>query len=367
VRLTSLTLEQFRNYPSLSMELAGSRMHLFCGENGSGKTNVLEAVSILSIAKSCRGREDDEIATWGSTHYRVRGGIMADDGKTGTLEAVSELAPRRRKAFFRNDAKASVSSIVGHLPTVIFLPQDLILFSGSPGDRRRFLDQLLCQVSPEYLADFSAYQKLLQQRNALLRRIADGEEAEDALVPWDRELARHGGALTRTRLELVETLNLSLVDELSSLGESWPDARIVYERKGTERDQSAMEAELVELLSRHRRRDLALLSTGVGPHREDWQLIADGRQLPSFASRGQERAAVLALLLLEVSYLELRRGERPVILLDDALSELDDAHQKALMGALKSYQVLLTSARMPPSLPSDLTAWTVENGTVRPR
>jgi len=240
------------------------------------------------------------------------------------------------------------------------------LFSGSPSDRRRFLDQLLSQVSPEYLADFSAYQKLLQQRNALLRRIADGQEREEALIPWDRELARHGSAVSRARMELVETLNLSFIAELQSLGEHWPDARLEYDRKGIEKDAGAMEVEFVALLEKGRKRDLVLLSTGVGPHREDWQAYAGGRPLPEFASRGQERAAVLAILLLEVSYLELRRGEKPVILLDDALSELDERHQTALLGALKEHQVLLTSAHVPPSVPSDLAVWTVRDGTVTP-
>lgn len=341
-------------------------MHLFVGENGMGKTNLLEAVSILSLTKSCRGREDDELVEWGKGHYRVRGQLLSDGGQESTAEVVCEIEPRRRKAFFRNDAKAGLSAMVGYLPTVIFLPQDMALFSGSPSDRRRFLDTLLSQVSPEYLADFSAYHKLLSQRNALLRRIADGQETEAALEPWDKELARHGCALTRARLELIETLNLSFVAELQSLGEEWPDARLMYERKGTQQEAGAMEAEFLELLARGRKRDLVLLSTGVGPHREDWQAYAAGRPLPEFASRGQERAAVLALLLLEVSYLELRRGEKPVILLDDALSELDAHHQDSLLRSLASHQVLLTSAHLPPRIPEGLKVWTVTRGAVTP-
>lgn len=364
MRIQSLQLEQFRTYDSLSLDLRGALLHVFCGENGKGKTNLLEAVSVLSLTKSCRGREDDELVAWGKSHYRVTAQTESDTGQAVKLEVVSELEPRRRKAAFRNDAKMGLSEMVGMLPAVVFLPQDLALFSGSPADRRRFADQLLSQVSPEYLADFAAYQKLLQQRNALLRRIADGEDTEASLEPWDRELARHGTAITTARLELIETLNLSFIAELNSLGEDWPDAKLVYDRKGAERDPSAMQAEFLELLARSRKRDLATLSTGVGPHREDWQAYSDGRALPQFASRGQERAAVLSLLLLEVSYLELRRGEKPVILLDDALSELDDAHQEALLGSLSSHQVLLTATRVPPGLPADLALWNVEIGRV---
>jgi DNA replication and repair protein RecF len=314
-----------------------------------GKTNVLEAISLLSITKSCRGKEEQDMVEWEKGHYRISGRIRSDSGLESTMEIVSEVTPRKRKAYFINDVRTPLGSYVGTLPTVAFMPEDLLLFSGAPAERRRFFDQLLSQVSPKYLEHLSLCQKITQQRNALLKRIAAGQDDPSALSIWDLELATKASIITLARLELVETLNLALLAEIHNLGEKWNTAEIRYERKTTARTADAIKEEMITLLRVNRERDIILQSTSVGPHREDWQVYRDGRSIPSFASRGQERVAVLALLLLQVSYLELRRAERPIILLDDAFSELDDRHQGALLDAFRGYQVLMTSTRIPPN------------------
>lgn len=363
MRVLRLTLEHFRNYASHEVDLSGSNIHLFRGPNGSGKTNLIEAISLLSITKSVRGRDEQDLPRWGSPYYRVKGIIESDAKDTGTLEVVTEVTPRKRKACFINDVKVSLSQMVGYLPTVTFLPQDLMLFSGAPVERRRFMDQLLCQIFPEYLSTLSAYQKVVQQRNALLKRISEGRGDDGSLSLWDKEVARKGSVITLARLELIETLNATFLSELRNLGESWTEARILYDRRSEARDKQSIEDELLKLLNDHHPRDIAMGSTSVGPHREDWQVHIEGRPLPTFASRGQERVAVLALLFLEVSFLELRRGEKPVVLLDDAFSELDDQHQRSLLDGLKEYQVILTATRIPPEA-REIKIWDVKEGVV---
>lgn len=347
MRIVSFALEQFRNYTAQTVVLTDDDIQLFVGRNGSGKTNLLEALSILSITRSCRGKDDTDMVQWNKGHYRIRANIRSDAGEEHRIEAVCELNPRKRKGFFLNDVRTQLPQFVGFLPSVAFLPQDLELFSGAPAERRRFLDQLLSQLNADYLVYLSHYQKILQQRNALLKRINAGADSVDSLDLWDRELAIRASHITLARLELIETLNLSFLEELQSLGETWSDVRLQYERKSSARIAPELEAELMQLLKNNRERDVIIQSTTVGPHRDDWQVFREGRPLPSFASRGQERVAVLALLLLEVSYLELRRGEKPVILLDDAFSELDDEHQLALLDGFRGYQVLMTSTRIP--------------------
>lgn len=347
MRLLSLSLEQFRNYTAQAVELNDADIQLFVGKNGSGKTNLIEAVSLLSVTRSCRGKEDTEMVQWDANYYRLRADVCNDAGEKSRVETVCEIHPRKRKAFFINDVRMTVGGIVGFIPTVTFLPEDLMLFSGAPAERRRFLDQLLSQISGEYLGNLSQYVKILQQRNALLKRIASGNEQPNALDLWDAELAQRGAAVTLARLELMETLNLSFLEEMTNLGERWEDVRLRYERKTSTRSLPELIEETKALLRDHRERDILLQSTSVGPHREDWQVFRGERPLPSFASRGQERVAVLALLLLEVSYLELRRGEKPVILLDDAFSELDDDHQRALLDGFRGYQVIMTATRVP--------------------
>jgi DNA replication and repair protein RecF len=361
VRFAELHLTNFRSYGEASLSLPDEPGCVaFLGPNGAGKTNVIEALSILSLTRSCRGNDEAEVVKWDAPFYRLKAAVTADDGTRKTVEVVSELTPRKRKALFVNDIKTSASDFVGLVPTVTFLPQDLLLFSGPPAERRRFLDQLLSQVSPEYLTALSQYQQVLQQRNALLKTLAQTNGDQDVLSVWDREAAKFGSMVTLRRLELMETLMLTFAEELSRLGETWNDVKLRYERKTTARDATELEEEAFRVLKAGRDRDILLQGTTSGPHREDWQIGVEGRDLPAFASRGQERTAVLALLFLQVSYLQLKRGEMPVLLLDDACSELDERHQEALLSGFPGAQVFLTATRLPDQ------AWPLKTFVVEP-
>lgn len=363
MRLLRLNLRQFRNYSQQEIGVTDADIQLFIGRNGSGKTNLLEAISLLSLTRSCRGRDDYEMVQWDQHFYRIIAHVISDGGESSTIEAVCEVHPRKKKAFFVNDVQTSVTGIVGLLPTITFLPEDLELFTGPPVERRRFLDQLLSQMSSGYLMHLSQYQKLLQQRNALLKRIASGIDNSSSLDLWDRECAVQAAHITLARLEVMETFNMSFAEEFAALGEKWPDVSLRYERKGTARTLEDLEVEYEVLLKQTRERDVILQSTGVGPHREDWQVWRENRPLPSFASRGQGRTAVLALLQLQVAYMELRRNEKPIILLDDAFSELDDAHQSALLNTLQGRQVFMTATRVPPGA-KNAKVFSVEAGIV---
>lgn len=358
MRITSLSLERFRSYQKKDMAFGDDLVHVLLGPNGEGKTNVLEALSLLSLTKSCLPVEEADIIAWGEDYYRLKAQVVADSGEEKSLELFSQIAPRKQKACFINDVKVPISQMVGTLPTVIFLPQDLELFTGSPGSRRRFLDQILCQVSPEYMQTLMQYQKILKQRNALLRKIADGIARRTDLAVWDEKVAETGTVVMLRRLELCEVLQCSLPEELKSLGEDWDDAQIVYERKGEMREFHAAKEELLDLLSHFQERDIVLKSTTIGPHRDDWKIVVDGRDIATFASRGQQRTAILALLFLQVSYLELQRLEKPVVLLDDVFSELDDHHQQSLLRSLEEYQVIITTTHIPEEI-SGARVWEI--------
>lgn len=363
MRLLELSLEQFRTYRSCTVDLREGLVHLLLGRNGIGKTNFLEAVSVLSLTRSCRGSEEDDLRTWEKEHYRIRGRTLSDDGRETSLEVVSMAVPRKKRGCFVNDVQKSVSEYAGTLPTVCFLPEDLGLFHGAPAERRRFLDQLLCQVSPDYMNALSTYQQALKQRGALLRALKGGGDA-NALLPWEQQLAATGAVLTLMRLELLQTINLSLSDELSRLGETWAEPQLIYLRETSGSSADDIRQQLQELFIARRTRDTELQSTTVGPHREDWQLLAGGRALPSWASRGQSRVALIALLQLQVAYVEVRRGERPVVLLDDVFSELDADHQRALLESLSGHQMLLSGTSQPTDMPADVTVWNVTDGAV---
>lgn len=314
--------------------------------NGSGKTNLLEAISLLSLTRSFRGAQGADMCQWNKEFYRVQGMVTCKQSSF-SLELVSQFQPRKQHALFRDNVRLRSSKFFGNLLTVTFVPQNMDLFDGAPAERRTFFDRLLSQISLEYRNTLGLYQKSIRQRNAALRAVAKGTTSRELLDPWDCEVAAYGSKITIDRLALIETLNMTLIQELHGLGESWEEAEIQYKRRGEAQDPKNCEEEYLALLQQERDRDILLQSTTVGPHRHDWTLMLDGRSISSFASRGQHRVCVLALVLLQASYLELQKSAKPIILLDDVFSELDAAHQDHLLSVFNRHQVLITSTHIP--------------------
>ena len=359
MRLLSLTLENFRNYPTLRFQCSGG-MHLLVGPNGAGKTNVLEAIALLGLGRSCRGGRMIHLGHWGSSFFRVRGEGESDRGRETSLEVVFESQPSRM-AYFLRDCQVSLGKFLGRFPVALFLPDDLHLFRGPPNLRRRFLDRILTQVCPWYLPQLLQYRRVLNQRNGLLKHVPLPTVAE--FLPWEQKLASIGSAITLARLEFLETLQMTLLRELTSMGLPWSDVLFRYMRATVSRDVATLEQEYVSLLQASRARDALLRSTTVGLHREDWRIEVQGRDLVTFASRGEQRLVFLALLLLSAAYLEFRRLEKPVVLLDDLFSELDAEHQQILLQMFSSFQVFITATRIPQDVPGEL--WHVGSGQVR--
>ncbi|MEK7136881.1 MAG: DNA replication and repair protein RecF [Patescibacteria group bacterium] len=351
MRLLSLTLESFRSYGSLELHFPEQEhVTILLGENATGKTNVLEAIAILALLSSPRDSEEADLVQWEKKHYRIQGTCRSDDAEEKKLEVVSQIEPRRQRACFVNGVRTPSNRYVGTLPIVTFMPDDLLLFTGPPAMRRRLLDTLLRQVSPTYEQALSEYDRAIKQRNALLHAIAEGLERPMMLAVWDEKLASCGAIITNERLQLFATINMTLKSELHLLGERCREACFTYIRKGEATDESVLREELLSLLSHYRERDLLTQTTTVGPHRDDWSLLFEGRDIATSASRGEQRAAVLALLLLQASFLEMRKGEKPLLLLDDIFSELDEHHRKAVLTALSRSQVLLTAVQVDPMM-----------------
>ncbi|MBI2523857.1 DNA replication and repair protein RecF [Candidatus Peregrinibacteria bacterium] len=359
MRLLSLALQNFRSYPTLRFPCSGG-MHLLVGPNGSGKTNLLEAIALLGLGRSCRGVRMPHLGYWDSSFFRVRGEGKSDRSREMSLEVVFESHPPRSTYFLR-DGQVSLGKFLGRFPVALFLPDDLHLFRGPPNLRRRFLDRILTQVYPWYLPQLLQYRRVLHQRNGLLKHVPLPADSE--FLPWEQKLARLGSAITLARLEFLETLQMTFLRELVSMGLPWSDALFRYMRATVSRDAGALEQEYVSLLQASRARDALLRSTTVGPHREDWRIEVQGRDLVTFASRGEQRLIFLALLLLSAAYLELRRLEKPVILLDDLFSELDIEHQQILLQMLSAFQVFITATQVPQDAPGEL--WHIGGGQVR--
>lgn len=363
MKIRSLSLENFRSYPKLDIEFGSSPITILLGPNATGKTNLLEAIAVLASSHSPLGVEDADLLTWGSHHYRIHANTERDGGEEITLEVASQLSPRKARITRRNGVKTALTHYLGTLPIVLFHPSHLDLFTGSPEGRRAFLDHLLCQVSLEYRLALEEYRRVLKQRNTLLKKFSSSERStwneqratcERQLAPWDEKVADLGSRIILERSQLVSTLNVSLREELRTFGEHVGQASIHYRHHGESPDPERLQRELLDALKHVHERDVLLQATSIGPHRDDWFLDLDGHDAAVAASRGQQRAAVLALLLLSATYLELTIGEKPVLLLDDIFSELDEAHEAAVLRACDRTQTLITATHLPGNLPSDL-------------
>jgi len=347
MRLLSLTLEQFRSYGKLEVNFKESeRITMLMGENATGKTNILEAIAILAHLKSPRKVDDEDMIQWEKSHYRIQGRCRTDAGEERSLEVVSQMEPRKTRAAFINDVRTPAQRYIGALPLITFTPDDLLLWNGAPSERRRLVDLLLCQVSASYLQALMEYEKSLRQRNSLLKQIKAGTQNPSSLDPWDEKLATLGAVITIDRLQLFETLQLTIRRELTALGERPKETLFRYVRKTQSPEETSLREELMAELLQNRERDVLITGTSIGPHRDDWTLIVDGHDVATSASRGQQRAALLACLLLEASFLELRTGEKPILLLDDVFSELDEAHRSAVLKRLSDHQVIMSAVEL---------------------
>jgi DNA replication and repair protein RecF len=347
MRLLTLTLESFRNYDDLTIDFEDhENVSVLLGENATGKTNVLEAISVLALLKSARKANDGDLITWEKSHYRIRGKCRSDRGEEMTVEVVSQIEPKKSRASFINDVRIRTAEYIGRLPLITFTPDDLTLFTGAPSVRRRLIDALLCQVSPSYLLALSGYEKALRQRNALLKHIKECKQKPNALDVWDEKIATLGAVITLDRLQLFESLQMTILRELHSLGEKPTEAQFHYLRKSQGTDEKSIRDELVSQLLHYRERDILILATTTGPHRDDWSLSIDNRDIATFASRGQQRAAILALLLLQSSFMELRKGEKPILLLDDVFSEFDAKHRMCVLTTLAEHQVIISAIEL---------------------
>lgn len=367
MRILALEIDGFRSYQRHRLVFdATADVHVLLGDNGSGKTNILEAISYLAQGRSCLGIAPDVALRWQSLFFRLRADLGADDATNHSLEFVFQSLPERASACFVQDVKVPYLRFIGHLPSVVFLPQDLDLFTGSPSRRRAFLDALLAQLQKDFVLDRMRLERVLKQRNSLLKRIGAGEVPMTDLEPWDRAFAVSGAAVHIARTRLLADMFQHLPLAVHSLGESWSELSLVPHSCTIGRAESDVEQQILGVLFDRRQKDVAAGCTTAGPHRDDWSLTVDGHSVGLVGSRGQQRTAFLGLLFVAVNLLTERLHERPVVLLDDVFSELDPAHQCALLEHCRGHQTIMTTSQHPASL-RDAIVYDVVRGTVTPR
>lgn len=370
MRIESLELEEFRAYRRLRLEVAAPGLALH-GENGSGKSTLLEAIAMLATTRSPRTSFEREVVNWASgaefgfpPFARVAGTVIS--GGERRLIEISLVLEREGattvKKQVRLDGRAvRASTAVGILRTVLFTPEDVGLITGSPGDRRRYLDVMLCQLDRAYLRALAEHGKVLSQRNSLVKQFGrDGvspqsRAAIEQLGFWDQRLVAAGAALVARRATAVAALDRFARESFGrldggALAIRYAPALDAWERlagiEASDAELGALVAQAMhDELERRRGEEFRRGATVVGPHRDEVVFTLDGRSLASFGSRGQQRLGVLAAKLAEVALMARDGGEPPVLLLDDVLSELDARHRGLLLETAASggCQVLITA------------------------
>lgn len=363
VVLEALALRDFRNLARVTLTFPPEGAAIV-GDNGHGKTNLLEAIYYLQLLRSVRGARDQDLVRFGAAGFRIS--AEATVGRRHTITAAFERAGKRKKVTIDGAEPARLSDALGSLPSVMFSPRDVELVAGAPSERRRFLDVALALTSRRYLSALQQYRAALIRRNAALRDAARrGESGGIARASvWEPALAEHGAVLWAGRVAWVERVADDFSRLTASIGER-ADARIRYAtsssavsvvRAGASIPDLA--AHLRESLEGHRVADLRRGLTHVGPHRDDLELTLDGHPLRAFGSAGQQRTASIALRLLEAATLR-GAGSTPLVLLDDPFAELDARRAARILDLLDTsgiaHQTILAVPR-PVDIPPEMTS-----------
>lgn len=329
--ISDIRLQHFRSYDDAFFELDPS-VNIIVGPNASGKTNLLEAVLIAAHGGSYRAK-DTELVQFGADWARL-------DAHTPTEHRIVKLQtlPAFSKTFEFDGKQLTRLAQVRTLPTVLFEPDHLLLMGGSPDLRRSFLDDLIEQIVPGYSATRKHYRRVLSQRNSLLKK--NPPNLTQQLFVWNVRLSELGGQMAKQRFALVERFSARISELYSSLAGHASHIELVY---ATRFSQSGYESQLLHKLEHSTDMDVLRGFTAYGPHRDDLVATIDGHPFQEAASRGETRTLVLALKILELQLLEEIRGTKPLLLLDDVFSELDQQRRSALTGYVYSYQTFITT------------------------
>lgn len=333
MHLATLELRAFRNYDALTIAFSPG-LNVLYGDNAQGKTNLLEAIHFLATGRSHRTSRDLDMVKEGEEELLARASVVR---RTGTIDLELRLGAATRKQLKINGiAEKKIAKLVGSLAVVLFSPDDLQLLKGPPAGRRRFLDLELSQISPTYLHHLMAYNRLLQQRNSLLKQPALDQ---GLLAVYDQQLVETGAQLVVRRAEAVRRLSPIASRYHRMLSEGREDLVLEYQSQGLGEDGAAdlesVRRRLERELARVRGEELRRQVTLVGPHRDDVGFWIAGRDARLYASQGQQRTAVLALKLAELDFMTAEIGEAPLLLLDDVASELDPHRRHYLLSAVR--------------------------------
>ncbi len=338
--LKELNFKSFRNLKDGSLS-ASPGINVIYGKNGQGKTNLLECIWLFNGLRSFRFAKDRELIKEGLDLAIIKAEFFSQDREQS---ATLNIYPTRRECEINGVKKKSASSLLGVCPSVVFSPDHLSMIKNGPGERRKFTDSAICRCKPRYANIYMRFNKILSQRNALLKDVSING-GEKMLEPWDISLASWGAAVVFERLSYIKKLRD--ISEKIYFGISGGEEQLDINYKSSfgclENDSmKEIENKLLLKLEQTRKEDISSRFTGFGPHRDDIDILINNKSARNFGSQGQQRSAVIALKLSEADILQSENDERPLIILDDVLSELDVERQKFLLNKTIDRQVFIS-------------------------
>ena len=344
MNLNKLSLRDFRNYSSLELEFAPG-VNLIVGENAQGKTNLLEAIAYLGSGRSFRANRTAEMVRFGAEFADVEGQIQAQE-RDQSVRWVLFAANRPRMIYRNGVKKKSAAEVAGLLPAVLFCPEDLMVLKAGAAQRRRLGDQALCALRPKYDAALTEYNRILDQKSAILKGYSENPALLEVLPEYNARLCQVGAQLISYRARFYDSLGKAASVFHGQFSGGAEEFRLEYKTVSTVTDPFAapdvLRGQLEEHLQSHHRAELSSQQCLTGPHKDDFDVTLNEISLKSYGSQGQTRTAAISLKLAQRELMANSFGEEPVLLLDDVLSELDARRQDFVLNQITQGQVFIT-------------------------
>ncbi len=361
MKIKSIKIENFRNYNKLNIELS-SGVNVFVGKNAQGKTNLLESIYYCSIGKSTRTAKDKELILWGKDKGKVSVEIEKEFNKS-KIEIF--LSQKEKKTIKINGLPIKrMGELMGELTVIYFSPDEIRLIKDAPQDRRRFMDIDISQMSKNYFYLLCRYDKILNQRNKLLKTSRDIKVVQDTISIWDEQLSDVASKIIMNRIFFVNKLLRPAKEIHNYITQNKEDLSISYQGI-TGKDVDDIKKKLLKGYQDNLQKDFELGYTTIGPHRDDLKVVINNIDIRSFGSQGQQRLATLSLKLAELEIFKKEHNETPVLLLDDVLSELDEERQLRFLNKIKGLQTIITCTKYNYPLQENDSIFYIENGGLK--
>lgn len=338
MEIKRLHLKNFRNYCNETIDFS-KNVSLVFGENAQGKTNIIEGLYLLSTGKSHRTNNMNELVRYGENFFDIM--LEFEDNQYLQTIRIKFEKGKRRELFINEIKREKMSDLLGVVPSVLFAPESLSYVKGSPGERRRIMDIVLCQMNKKYLSDLQKYNRIIKNKNVLLKQYQAKRNKDDQLDIWNESQARTGARVIEKRKILIDTIEKRMNRLMLGISDGREKISLKY-KSFYEEDKTVYES-LAENINKNRDKEIDQGSCLIGPHRDDMEIYVNQKNSRIYCSQGQQRSVALALDIAIMEEIEESTGKTPILLLDDVMSELDEKRQQFLYELIHIRQTIITA------------------------